>query len=133
MTSRTNLLPTVSSFALAASRGRLAARAEAVSSDEQDKADYNGSFEQQIDKMSIITGTPKTVIPKIKHVLEYLRPGNIFFWDGDGAMDHDDAMRSLRLFGEEVIPATREIAKSLDLNGAFEMNTQTNKPMPVEV
>ena len=31
-----------------------------------------------------------------------LRPGSIFFWDGDGAMDHDDSMRSLRLMGEEV-------------------------------
>lgn len=144
MTSRTNLLPTVSSLALAASRGRLEARKEALggatgstsgapSSDEQDKADMNGSYEQQINKMSIITGTPKTVIPKIKHVLEYLRPGNIFFWDGDGAMDHDDAMRSLRLFGEEVIPATREIAKSLDLKSAFEVDTQTNKPIPQEV
>ncbi len=137
MTSRTNLLPTVSSFALAASRGRLAARSEATDgqsdASKQEAADYNGSFQQQIDKMSIITGTPKTVIPKIKHVLEYLRPGSIFFWDGDGAMDHDDAMRSLRLFGEEVIPAVREMGKSLDLNGPFEVDTQTNKPIPQTV
>ena len=75
--------------------------------------------------MTIITGTPKTVIPKIRHVLEYLRPGQIFFWDGDGAMTHEDSMRSLRLFGEEVIPATREIAKELDLKGAFERDTRT--------
>ena len=54
---------------------------------------------------TIITGTPKTVIPKIREVLEYLRPGSVFFWDGDGAMTHEDQMRSLRLMGEEVIPA----------------------------
>ena len=53
----------------------------------------------------------------MRHVLEYLRPGSIFFWDGDGAMNHDDAMRSLRLMGEEVIPACREMAKELDLQG----------------
>jgi hypothetical protein len=69
------------------------------------------------------------VIPKVKQVLEYLRPGNIFFWDGDGAMTHEDAMRSLRLMGEEVIPAVREVAKELDLKGAFELDPLTNQPL----
>jgi hypothetical protein len=69
------------------------------------------------------------VIPKVKHVLEYLRPGSIFFWDGDGAMTHDDSMRSLRLMGEEVIPAVREIGKSLDLQSPFEMDPKTNQPV----
>ncbi len=128
MTSRTNLLPTVSSFALAASRGRQAAHKEAVG-DQQDKGDFLGTFEDQINKMSIITGTPKTVIPKVKHVLEYLRPGSIFFWDGDGAMTHEDSMRSLRLMGEEVIPAVREMGKSLDLQSPFEVDTKTNTPV----
>ncbi|MEX1102913.1 MAG: hypothetical protein WED87_01605, partial [Dehalococcoidia bacterium] len=132
MTSRTNLLPTVSSFALAASRGRQQAHSEATGgtesdADKQDKADFLGTFEQQINKMSIITGTPKTVIPKVRHVLEYLRPGSIFFWDGDGAMTHDDSMRSLRLMGEEVIPAVREMSKSLDLQSPFETDPKTNQ------
>ena len=86
-------------------------------------------YEQQIADRTIICGTPKTVIPKIREVLEYVRPGSIFFWDGDGAMTHDDAMRSLRLMGEEVLPAVREIAKELDLPGPFEVNPATNKPM----
>jgi hypothetical protein len=136
MTSRTNLLPTVSSFALAASRGRQQAHKEATGGapepDKQDKADFLGTFEDQINKMSIITGTPKTVIPKVKHVLEYLRPGSIFFWDGDGAMTHDDSMRSLRLMGEEVIPAVREIGKSLDLQSPFEMDPKTNQPVAAQ-
>ena len=87
------------------------------------------SYEEQLENYTIITGTPKTVIPKIRHVLETLRPGSIFFWDGDGAMSHEDSMRSLRLMGEEVIPAVREIGKSLDLKSAFEVDTQTNKPI----
>jgi len=116
MTSRTQLLPTSQNFAAARARGQTL----------QEPADYNGTFEEQINKMSIITGTPKTVIPKVKHVLEYLRPGSIFFWDGDGAMDHDDAMRSLRLMGEELIPAVREMSKELDLKGPFEMDPATN-------
>jgi alkanesulfonate monooxygenase SsuD/methylene tetrahydromethanopterin reductase-like flavin-dependent oxidoreductase (luciferase family) len=86
-------------------------------------------YEQQIADRTIICGTPKTVIPKIREVLEYIRPGTIFFWDGDGAMTHDDAMRSLRLMGEEVIPAVREIAKELELPGPFEVDPATNKPM----
>ena len=43
-------------------------------------------------------------------------------------MDHDDAMRSLRLMGEEVIPAVKEIAKDLELPDSFEVNPATGKP-----
>ncbi len=45
----------------------------------------------------------RSLLPKIRHVLETIRPGTIFFWDGDGAMSHDDQMRSLRLMGSDVI------------------------------
>ena len=65
----------------------------------------------------------------MRHVLETLRPGTIFFWDGDGAMSHEDSMRSLRLMGEEVIPAVREIGKELDLKGPFEVDPQNNEPI----
>jgi alkanesulfonate monooxygenase SsuD/methylene tetrahydromethanopterin reductase-like flavin-dependent oxidoreductase (luciferase family) len=85
-------------------------------------------FEEQVADHTIITGTPKTVLPKIRHVLEYLRPGSIFFWDGDGSMSHEDSMRSLRLMGEEVIPAVREMGKELELNGPFEVDPATGKP-----
>jgi len=125
MTSRTQLLPTLQNRAAAASRGR----AQQDPNQRPYGGDPFGSFEDQIQRMSIITGTPKTVIPKVRHVLETLRPGNIFFWDGDGAMTHDDAMRSLRLMGEELIPAVRDMAKEMDLKGAFEVDTQTNKPI----
>ncbi len=84
-------------------------------------------FEEQVADHTIITGTPKTVLPKIRHVLEYLRPGSIFFWDGDGAMSHEDSMRSLRLMGEEVVPAVREMGKELELNSPFEVDPATGK------
>ncbi len=86
------------------------------------------AYEKQIEDYTIIAGTPKTVLPKIRHVLEYLRPGSIFFWDGDGAMNHDDAMRSLRLMGEEVIPAVREMGEELELPSSFDVNPATGKP-----
>ena len=122
MTSRTAVLPTVSSFAAAQSRGR---------GDDAQKlggaADAFGSYDSQKERYTIIAGTPKTVIPKIRHVLETLRPGSIFFWDGDGAMTHEDSMRSLKLMGEEVLPAVREIGEELDLRSPFEIDPATNK------
>lgn len=102
LTSRSRVLPTINS----APTGRGGVQQQ--------------SYEAQQESMSIVTGTPKTVLPKIRHVLEYLRPGSIFFWDGDGAMTHDDSMRSLRLMGEEVLPAVREMGKELGLVGPFE-------------
>ena len=84
------------------------------------------TFESQLEDYTIIAGTPDTVVPKIRHVLETLRPGQIFFWDGDGAMTHDDQMRSLRLM-KEVLPAVREIGKELGLDSSFEVNPATGE------
>ena len=89
-------------------------------------------YEEQVKDYGIISGTPKTVLPRIRHVLEYLRPGTIFFWDGDGAMTHEDQMRSLRLMGEEVIPAVREMAKELELPGPFEVDPASGQPILAE-
>lgn len=83
-------------------------------------ATVRGSYEEQVKNLSIISGTPTSVLPKIHYILEYLRPGIIFFWDGDGAMTHEDAMRSLKLMGEEVIPAVREMGKELGLVSPYE-------------
>jgi alkanesulfonate monooxygenase SsuD/methylene tetrahydromethanopterin reductase-like flavin-dependent oxidoreductase (luciferase family) len=86
-------------------------------------------YEDQVNDYTIISGTPKTILPKIRHVLEYIRPGSVFFWDGDGAMSHEDQMRSLRLMGEEVIPAVREMGKELELFSPFEVDPATGKPL----
>ena len=40
-------------------------------------------------------------------------------------------MRSLRLMGEEVLPAVREIGKELGLSSPFEVNPATNQPVGV--
>jgi alkanesulfonate monooxygenase SsuD/methylene tetrahydromethanopterin reductase-like flavin-dependent oxidoreductase (luciferase family) len=136
LTSRTNLLPTIRSFAAAASRGRQqqheAVTGQAPEAQEppapREARDFFGTYKEQSEKYSIISGTPKTVLPRIRHVLEYLRPGTIFFWDGDGAMSHEDSMRSLRLMGEEVIPAVREMGKELGLASSFEIDPRTSQP-----
>jgi hypothetical protein len=144
LTDRNNLLPTGAVRFVAASRGRsaedvlesqprkAAARAKATKGAPKGKAApapapltvpaAAASYDEQLANYTITTGTPKTVIPKIRHVLEELRPGSVFFWDGDGAMTHDDTMRSLRLFGSEVLPAVREMADELGLVGPFDRN-----------
>lgn len=86
-------------------------------------------YDEQLKNYTIVAGTPSTVIPKVRHVLEYLRIGTVFFWDGDGSMTHEDQMRSLRLMGQEVIPAVREISKELGLPGPFEVSTATGQPI----
>ncbi len=109
-------------------RGLLPTRSALVAG----RAGEGVAYEDQTTSYSIISGTPKTVIPKIRHVLEYLRPGSIFLWDGDGSMTHEDTMRSLRLKGEEVIPAIHEMAKELELYSPFEVDPATNKPVEAE-
>ncbi len=130
LTSRTEVLPTSQIPALAASRGRieleraLEQRRQDAGEEQPKKSD---PFKEQVDKQAIIHGTPTTVLPKIRHILEEIRPGSITFWDGDGSMDHEDAMRSLRLMGEEVLPAVREMGAELALDSPFEVDPANNE------
>ena len=77
----------------------------------------------------IITGTPTTVIAKIRSLLEVLRPGIFGAWYHHGPMSYQDRRTGLRLFGEEVLPAMREMAKELDLPGPYEQ-TPGIRPLP---
>ena len=127
LTQRNNLLPTMRSFAAAASRGRAAQHVKGKP-EQTAPTPPKDVYKDQTEKLSIISGTPDTVIPKVRHVLETIRPGTIFFWDGDGAMSHDDQMRSLRLMGSDVIPAVREMSKELGLKGPFEVDPAKDHP-----
>ena len=59
-------------------------------------------------------------IPALRTLLETLRPGILAFWYHHGPMSVEDRRTTLRLLGQEVMPAVREIAKELDLPGPFE-------------
>lgn len=142
LTDRNNLLPTGMTEVAAASRGHTDLADAARKAEEEERAKAAAAkaaegapkrrraaaaanaagddYDTQLENLTIITGTPKTVLPKIRTVLETLRPGSIFFWDGDGAMTHEDTMRSLRLFGSDVLPAVREMGKELGLVGPNE-------------
>ena len=128
LTSRTEVLPTSQIPALAASRGRVELQRALERRNQQEVRPKDGDpFKEQVDKQAIIHGTPATVLPKIRHLLEEIRPGSITFWDGDGSMDHEDAMRSLKLMGEEVLPAVREMGVELALDSPFEVDPNTNE------
>lgn len=81
------------------------------------------SFEQQLEDMRIIAGTPTTVIPKLRHLLAETRPGILALWGNDGTVSQADSLTCIRLMGEEVFPALRETAKELDLKSPFEANS----------
>ncbi len=79
------------------------------------------AFPQVERAMQVICGTPKTVIPKIRKVLEVLRPGIFAFWQNDGPISKEDRLNNIRLIATEVMPAVREIGKELDLKSPFEL------------
>ena len=135
LSERKNMLPTGRVRAVAESRGQAPAnRGKALVLDGATKlVDVDETYRELLEAKSIVTGTPKTVIPKIREVLEYIRPGSVFFWDGDGSMTHEDSMRSLKLMGEEVIPALREISNELGLDSPFEVDPATNKRIETPV
>jgi len=49
------------------------------------------------------------VTRKFKEIIERLSPGYIHIYGNEGAMKHEDTMRSIELLGKEVIPALHEI------------------------
>ena len=78
------------------------------------------TFEEQLDNMQIIAGTPRTVIAKLKRIMQETRPGIMALWGNDGNVSDADARTCIRLLGQEVMPAMREYGKELGLDGPFE-------------
>ena len=89
---------------------------------------YRPPLEKQLEELMIIAGTPKTVIAKLRILLQETRPGILGFWGNDGTVSHQDAQTCIRLLGQEVFPAVREMAKEFDLKSPFE----TNQPVSIE-
>src|SRR5260221_4011985 len=80
------------------------------------------TFEPQVKDGRGFFGTPKTVIPKLRRVLEETRPAIYGIWGNDGTVSDADARTCIRLLGQEVMPAMREIGKELGLKDPFETN-----------
>ena len=69
------------------------------------------------------------MIAKIRRMLETLRPGIFATWYHHGPMTFEERKTCLRLLGEEVLPAMREMAKEFDLPGPFE-KLPGQRPLP---
>ncbi len=78
------------------------------------------TFEQQVANGQLIAGTPSQVVAKLRVILEKARPSILALWGNDGRVGHQDSKACIRLLGQEVMPALREIGKSLGLDSPFE-------------
>jgi alkanesulfonate monooxygenase SsuD/methylene tetrahydromethanopterin reductase-like flavin-dependent oxidoreductase (luciferase family) len=137
---KTAYLPTIEYDRVAAARGVATGQQnkasthedtwkhEDVSPEEHTRRRYK-IWDSVLERKAAIVGTPDSVIPQVRHVLERLRPGNVFFWHGDGDMTHEESMRGIRHFGEYVLPAVRDIGDELGLKSAFEIDPKTNQPI----
>ncbi len=67
------------------------------------------SYEALQEVGNLIIGSPQTVTRKLTEIIERLSPGYLHIYGNEGAMPHQDAMRSIELLGQEVIPALHEI------------------------
>ena len=92
------------------------------------KAVYAG-YEGAQKASQLIVGTPKTVIPRLKHILDVLRPGIFAFWQNDGPIPTEARRTSMRLIAQEVIPPLREHARKLGLKDPFE-RAPGSTPLP---
>ena len=81
------------------------------------------SYQNDIDSGSIIAGTPDQVIQRLRILLQETRPSILSLMGNHGRVNHEDSMTCIRLLGEEVLPAVREIGKELGLDSPFELNT----------
>ncbi len=93
------------------------------------KRQIDASYQAELENQQIIVGTPTTVIAKLRKFIEVLRPGIFALWYAHGPSSHEERMTSLRLLGQEVLPAMREMAHELDLVDPYEC-TPGSRPLP---
>jgi len=84
-----------------------------------DKA--NSSLEGQIERGTMVVGTPEQVIARLRWWLEETRPGLLMLWPNDGRLDHESSLEAIRLMGEAVLPSIKKIAAELGLHDQFEL------------
>jgi len=83
----------------------------------------NASLEKQMKNLTLIAGTPKQVVKQLRIIMEETRPGILALYGNDGRISHEDSKTCIRLTGQEVLPALREIGKELGLESPFDLNT----------
>ena len=64
-------------------------------------------------KRNMLFGTPEYVVEKIKELQSELNLKDLLVWSNFPGVKHEDAMRSIRLFNDEVIPKIRTDKKNI--------------------
>ncbi len=55
-------------------------------------------------KRNLLFGTPDYVVEKIKELKSELNLQNLLVWSNFAGVKHEDAMRSIKLFNDEIMP-----------------------------
>jgi hypothetical protein len=76
-------------------------------------------FDVSQQDLQMIAGTPDYVVPRVKKVMDILRPSILAFWI-DGPLPREDRLKCLRLLASDVIPALRAHGKALGIVDPFE-------------
>ena len=66
------------------------------------------SYQELQDRYHLVVGSPDTVIEKLRHIRDELGVGSLLLEAQGGQLSHADTMRSIELFGKEVIPALKD-------------------------
>ncbi len=103
---------------------------ESAADIEETRAKIYGRYQGEQDNRQIIVGTPDTIIPKIRHILETIRPGIFAMWHTHGPISPEDRMTSIRLMGDEILPAMHSMAEELGLPGPYEREPGS-RPLPI--
>ena len=85
------------------------------------KAKIYGNYQKAQDGLQIIVGTPKSVLPKLRMIMETLRPGIFGLFTIQGPVSVADRLNNVRLMGQEILPAMRDYAKELGIKDPFEV------------
>ena len=65
------------------------------------------SYQELQERYHLVVGNPDSVIRQLRHIKERLGVGSLLLEAQGGQLSHQDTMRSLELFGKEVIPALK--------------------------
>jgi len=79
-----------------------------------------GAYQKAQRDYQMIVGSPKTVLEKIKTIMQVLRPGIFTVFQVQGDVSNEDRLHSMELIAKEVAPAMRGYAKALGLTDPFE-------------
>ena len=68
-------------------------------------------------KRNMLFGTPDYVIEKIKELQSELNLQNLQVWSSMPGVKHEDAIRSIKLFNDEVIPKISSVKTGVKQTG----------------